>query len=151
MDFPGGPSANESACQCRKCGFHPWTGKISWGRKWQPTPGFLPGKFRGHRSLVGYAVHGITTHRTRPSDWAHTHTRKCVSLSHKHWGDHKGYDMITFCFKSWLWLLHGRFKWEIWGCKETKWETITIIHVKDVGGFRLKQCQTKRKMNLRYI
>ena len=25
-----------------------------WRRKWQPTPVFLPGKFQGQRSLVGY-------------------------------------------------------------------------------------------------
>ena len=24
-------------------------------RKWQPTPGFLPGKFHGQRNLVGYS------------------------------------------------------------------------------------------------
>ena len=27
--------------------------KISWRRKWQPTPVFLPGEFHGQRSLVG--------------------------------------------------------------------------------------------------
>ena len=35
----------ESACQyrsLRRHGFDPWVGKIPWGRKWQPTPGFLP-------------------------------------------------------------------------------------------------------------
>ena len=85
-------------------------------------------------------------------DWAtNTHTQRRVSLPYKHWEGHKGHDLSAFCFKSSLWLLYGRFKWEILGCKETKWEIITIIHVKDVGGFRLKQCQTKRKMNLRYI
>ena len=26
---------------------------ISWRRKWQPTPVFLPGKSQGQRSLVG--------------------------------------------------------------------------------------------------
>ena len=26
-----------------------------WRRKWQPTPGFLPGKSHGQRSLVGYS------------------------------------------------------------------------------------------------
>ena len=31
-----------------------WVGKISWRRKWQSTPVFLPGKFRGQRSLLGY-------------------------------------------------------------------------------------------------
>ena len=27
--------------------FDPWVGKISWRRKWQPTPVFLPEKFHG--------------------------------------------------------------------------------------------------------
>ena len=48
----------ESACQCRRCRFHPWVGKIPWRRKWQPTPVFLPGKFHGLRSLVGYSPWG---------------------------------------------------------------------------------------------
>ena len=25
-------------------GFHPWVGKIPWGRAWQPTPVFLTGE-----------------------------------------------------------------------------------------------------------
>ena len=33
-------------------------GKIPWRRKWQPTPVFLPGKFHGQRSLVGYSEWG---------------------------------------------------------------------------------------------
>ena len=52
-------SGKESACQCRKRGFSPWVGKISWRRKWQPTPVFLPGKFHGHRSLAGYSPWGL--------------------------------------------------------------------------------------------
>ena len=43
--FPGGASAKEPACQCRRhkrCGFYPWFGKIPWRRAWQPTPVFLP-------------------------------------------------------------------------------------------------------------
>ena len=32
-----------------------WVGKIPWGRKWQPTPVFLPGKWHGQRSLAGYS------------------------------------------------------------------------------------------------
>ena len=38
------------ACQRRRhkrCSFDPWVRKIPWSRKWQPTPGFLPGKFHG--------------------------------------------------------------------------------------------------------
>ena len=44
--------------QCRRPGFDPWVGKISWRRKWQPTPVFLPGKFHGRRSLAGYGPWG---------------------------------------------------------------------------------------------
>ena len=69
------------SCQCRRrqrLGFNVWVRKISWNGKWQPTPVFLPGKFHGQRSLVGYSpwgakVHGVTKSRTRRS----THTQ-CV-------------------------------------------------------------------------
>ena len=37
-------SDKESACQCRRCEFGPWVGKISWRREWQSTPVFFPGK-----------------------------------------------------------------------------------------------------------
>ena len=43
---------------CLQCGrpkFDPWVRKISWRRKWQPVPVFLPGKFHGQRSLAGYS------------------------------------------------------------------------------------------------
>ena len=42
-------SSKESACQCRRCGFDSWVGKIPWRRKWQLTLVFLPGKFNGQR------------------------------------------------------------------------------------------------------
>ena len=35
-------SGKESACQCGRCLFHPWMGKIPWRRKWQHTPILLP-------------------------------------------------------------------------------------------------------------
>ena len=41
-----------------KTGFNPWVGKISWRRKWQPTPVIFPGKSHGWRSLVGYSSWG---------------------------------------------------------------------------------------------
>ena len=53
--FPGDASGKEPACQCRRCRFHPWFGKILWSRKWQPTPVFWPGKFHAQRSLAGYS------------------------------------------------------------------------------------------------
>ena len=40
---------------CRRCGFCPWIEKISWSRKWQPTPVLLPGKSHRQKSLEGYS------------------------------------------------------------------------------------------------
>ena len=48
-------SDKESSCQCRRCGFDPWVRRIPWRRKWQHTSVFLPGKFHGQRSPVGYS------------------------------------------------------------------------------------------------
>ena len=58
LGLPRWLSGTESVCQCRRfrrCGFSPWVGKISWRRKWQSTPVFLPGEFHGQRSLAVYS------------------------------------------------------------------------------------------------
>ena len=60
--------------QCRRPRFNPWVGKISWRRKWQPTPAFLPGKCHGQRSLVGYSPRGCKELDT--TEHTHIHTRK---------------------------------------------------------------------------
>ena len=39
-------------------GFCPWVQKIPRRRKWPPTAVFLPGAFRGQRSMVGYSPWG---------------------------------------------------------------------------------------------
>ena len=57
-----------------------YTGSIPWRRKWQPTPIFLPGRFHGQRSLVGYSPGGhkesdMTDHGCmHVSAYTHTHT-----------------------------------------------------------------------------
>ena len=54
LDFPGGASSKETACQCRRhkrYWFDPWVRKIPWKRARQPTPVFLPGESHGQRSL----------------------------------------------------------------------------------------------------
>ena len=38
--------------------FSPWSGKILWRRKWQPTPVFFLEKPHGQRSLAGYSAWG---------------------------------------------------------------------------------------------
>ena len=52
-DFPGGSDGKASVYNVGDWGFDPWVGKIPWRRKWQSTPGLLPGKSHGQRSLVG--------------------------------------------------------------------------------------------------
>ena len=50
-------SGKATAYQWRRCrthGFGPWVRKISWRRKWQPTPVFLLGKSHGEGNLAGY-------------------------------------------------------------------------------------------------
>ena len=53
-------------CQCRRCSFNPWVGKIPWRWAWLPTPVFLPGKSHGQRSL-GATVHRVTKSQTQLS------------------------------------------------------------------------------------
>ena len=40
--------------------FDPRVRKMSWGRKWQPTPVFLLGKSHGQRRVCWAIVHGVT-------------------------------------------------------------------------------------------
>ena len=61
--------------QCGRPGFNPWVGKIPWRRKWQPTPGFLPGESHGRRSLVGYSPRGRKESDT--TEWLHYHSALC--------------------------------------------------------------------------
>ena len=60
------PFANAGDERC------PRVEKISWIRKWQPTPVFLPGKADGQRNVAGYGpkgrkeldkTEGLSTHR----------------------------------------------------------------------------------------
>ena len=53
-DFPGGSDGKVPVYNAGDPGSIPGLGKISWRRKRQPTPVFLPGKFHGQRSMVGY-------------------------------------------------------------------------------------------------
>ena len=47
----------------------PGSKRSPWDRKWQPVPVFLPGKFHGQRTLVGYSPQG----RKESNTTEHTH------------------------------------------------------------------------------
>ena len=67
--FPGGSDGKSICLQCKRPGFDPWVGKIPWRRKWQHAPVYLPGKFHGQRSLVGYSPWGGKESDT--TEWLH--------------------------------------------------------------------------------
>ena len=72
-------SGKESACQCRRCRFNPWVGKIPWIRKWQPTPTFLPGESHGLRSLANYSP-WCCKESTMTEATEHTGMHHCLDL-----------------------------------------------------------------------
>ena len=57
MGFPVG-SVDKECRRCKRRGFDPWVWKIPWSWKWQPAPGFLPGRSHGQRRLVGCSPWG---------------------------------------------------------------------------------------------
>ena len=58
--------------RCKRCGFDPWVRKSPWRRKWQPTPGLLPGNPHGQRNLAGYSPRG----REESDTTARVHTHE---------------------------------------------------------------------------
>ena len=79
--YPTVGSMGKRIClQCRRCGFNPWLGKISWRRAWQPTPVFLPAESHGQRSLAGYSPWGHTeSGMTKATQ--HTYVFHCAQKS----------------------------------------------------------------------
>ena len=57
---------------------------LSWRRKWQPTPAFLPGKFHGQRSLVGYNPRGCKELDMTAPGHIHTHIHTAFTKFYKH-------------------------------------------------------------------
>ena len=90
MDFPGGASGKEPACQCRRhkrCRFHPWVPKIPWMRARQPTPGFLPAEY-WREEPGGLQSIGLQSQTQLKQLSTHTHTH-----THTHAGD-KGVQIV---------------------------------------------------------
>ena len=59
--LPGWLRGKESACRRRRCRrrrFDPWVRKVTWRRRWHPTPVLLPGESHGQRGLAGYSPWG---------------------------------------------------------------------------------------------
>ena len=65
-------SGKEPNCQRWRHRFSLWIRRIPWSKKWQPTPGFLPGKSHGQRSLEDYSPCGQK--ELDMTEWLSTHT-----------------------------------------------------------------------------
>ena len=86
MGLPRWLSGKEFTWQCRRHrrhGFDPWVKKIPWSRKWQPTTVFLPGRFHGQRSLVGYSPWFHKESDTTEQLSTQAHETQQLSLSHE--------------------------------------------------------------------
>ena len=64
-------SGKESACQCRRCEFNPWVGKIPWRRKWHDPLQYFCLENPMDSGACPAAVHGISKSQTWLSHWAH--------------------------------------------------------------------------------
>ena len=58
MNFPGGSDGKASVYNVGDLDSIPGSGRSPGEGKWQLTPIFMPGKFHGPRSLVGYSPWG---------------------------------------------------------------------------------------------
>ena len=77
-------SGKESTCQCKRCRRHrldPWSEKIPWRRKWQPSPIFLPGKIPWTEEPGKLQSIGLQR-ATQLSNWACTQY-SIVCMDHK--------------------------------------------------------------------
>ena len=70
-----------NAGDTRGMGLTPGLGRFLWSRKWQPTPGFLPGESHGQRSLVGYSPWGQRVGHDRGIEHTHSHIYMYVNIS----------------------------------------------------------------------
>ena len=115
---------------CKRHGFKPWVRKISWRRKWQPIPVFLPGRFHGQRSLAGYSSCGHQkldmTEHTCLSSWLKNVSHnlgeyneverdvyRCIhNIKHNYMLIFKIFKIFKISFRYFKLLLdHCRYKW----------------------------------------
>ena len=87
----------------RRCVFDPWVRKVSYRRKWQPTPVFSPGKSHGQRRLAGYSPKGRKELDT--TEWLIMHARRTGESSATNSGWYDG-----------VWCVGGKYRcwWRLW-------------------------------------
>ena len=159
-------SGKESACQCRRPGFNPWVRKITWRRKWQPAPVFLPGESYGQRSLVGYSLDckelDMTEHAR--SKWIARYTeRREIVLAAGMWvfpetlpvASGSCLTFLSSCFHFlwplpfwvgiWCYLPHFCAFWKIWS-QHSRLENLVVQHCSSaIPQYKVFLVLTKKK------
>ena len=102
-------SGKESTCQCRKCRFDPWAGKMPRRRAWQPNPMV---KSLGQRAWWA-TTHEVTKSWTQLGDCTHDLNHKICSEVH-HYPPSCSNQSNHFLFLSHLTSSHQFFFHYIW-------------------------------------
>ena len=68
-------------CLPKRLGFDPWVGKITWRKKWQPTPDYYLENSMDRRAWQA-TVNGATKSQTQLSMCSHTHTHTHAHTKH---------------------------------------------------------------------
>ena len=99
----------------------PWplATKIPWGRKWQPTPIFLPGEFHEQRGLAGYPPLVVKSQTLR-AEWYSTVCLDYISLVQASVHRHLGCFHFGAIMNSGLWMWVYKYLFEtqlpiLWG------------------------------------
>ena len=82
----------------RSCGSDPWVGKITWSRKWQPAPVFLPGQFHAQKGLVGHRPWGHRELDTTDLAYTGAYTSTHATGVHSKWKE-KQWFCVVFPFE----------------------------------------------------
>ena len=120
-------SAKDSTClskRHKRCEFDPWVRKMPWGRKWQPAPVFLPGKFHGQRGLAGYSPWGRKELDMTEQPSTHAHTL-VLSFWPEDWGWWAQQKCCRLDFTSNIWKLSSAMV--LWSCNSKRSPHVRII------------------------
>ena len=112
-----------------KASFNLRVRNLPWSRKWQPTPAFLPGKFHGQKSLVGYSPWGcqrvghdwVTEYACSVYILLATLKMELVAVVIPSASSHFSVGAQKWCCNKWNWLCEGRRKAQVW-LHEKEWD-----------------------------
>ena len=115
---------------------YPLVRKISWWRKWQPTPVFLPGKSHGQRSLAGYSPRG----RKESDMTEHARTHPLVDKPLRRAGDKRSFLYWNSKMLLTPVLTCQSFEWP----QHIFWVFVLPVHAFEVGFHRVTSQKTEK-------